>query len=197
MSPTSPTLRRRLTPVKSEPSLRSAARKSAPNQERGHPYQHPCRPRDQDHKLDSAASSRVTTSLLSTVIMDTPPSIRISASESQAISSHTAPRNESAFLQSQPRRQSSDSPWHNSSTLMDVGVSSSRPSDLRPQVPLPPSTSAPSAPPLGRSGSLRSRISLSALRAKSAQDDDGCTRLILCMLKIRTLSSSVPTCALV
>ena len=170
-SPTSPTLRRRLTPVKSEPSLRSAARKSAPNQERGAPVPAPA-PVPQS-KLDGSASSRVPASLPSAAIMNPPPSIRISASESHALSSHTAPGNESVFLRSRPQRQSSESPRHNSSTAMDVDGSSSRPSDLRTQVPLPPSTSAPSAPLLGRSGSLRSKISLSALRAKSARDDDG------------------------
>jgi hypothetical protein len=177
-SPTSPTLRRRLTPVKSEPALRSAARKSAPNQERGAPVPAPVpapasAPQSSVSKLDSAVSSRVPASLPSAAITNPPPSIRISASESQALSSHTAPGNESAFLRSRPRRQSSDSPRHNSSTAMDVDGSSSRPSDLRTQVPLPPSTSAPSAPLLGRSGSLRSKISLSALRARSARDDDG------------------------
>jgi hypothetical protein len=176
-SPTSPTLRRRLTPVKSEPSLRSAVRKSAPKQEREAPVPAPVptasAPQSSVSKLDGATSSRVPVSLSSAGIMNTPPSIRISASESQALSSHTAPGNESAFLRSRPRRQSSDSPRHNSSTAMDVNGSSSRPSDLRTQVPLPPSTSAPSAPLLGRSGSLRSKISLSALRAKSARDDDG------------------------
>lgn len=54
---------------------------------------------------------------------------------------------------------------------MDVEGSSSRHAYLRTQVP--PSTPAPSAPSLGRSGSLRSKISLSALRARSAWDDDG------------------------
>jgi TBC1 domain family member 10 len=176
-SPTSPTLRRRLTPVKSEPSLRSAARKSAPRQEREAPVPAPVpaasAPQSSVSKLDGGASSRVPASLSSAGIMNTPPSIRISASESQALSSHTAPGNESAFLRTRPRRQSSDSPRHNSSTAMDVDGSSSRPSELRTQAPLPPSTSAPSAPLMGRSGSLRSKISLSALRAKSARDDDG------------------------
>jgi hypothetical protein len=171
-SPTSPTLRRRLTPVKSEPSLRSAARKSAPKQEREAPVPAPA-PQSSVSKHDGAASTRVPASLSSVGIMNIPPSIRISASESQALSSHTAPGNESAFLRSRPRRQSSDSPRHNTSTAMEVDGSSSRPSDLRMPVPLPPSTSAPSAPLLGRSGSLRSKISLSALRAKSARDDDG------------------------
>lgn len=175
-SPTSPTLRRRLTPVKSEPSLRSAARKSAPNQERGAPVPAPVpalasAPQSSVSKLDSAVSSRVPASLPSAAIMN-PPSIRISASESQALPSHTAPGKESAFLRSRPRRQSSDSPRHNGSTPTDGDGSSSRPSDLRTQIPLPPSTSAASAPLLGRSGSLRSKISLSALRAKSARDDD-------------------------
>jgi hypothetical protein len=54
---------------------------------------------------------------------------------------------------------------------MDVEGPSSRHADLRTQVS--PSTPAPSAPSLGRSGSLRSKISLSALRARSARDDDG------------------------
>ena len=169
-SPTSPTLRRRLTPVKSEPSLRSAVRKSAPKQEPEAPVPAPAlAPQSSVSKLDDATSSRVPASLSSAAIMNLPPSIRISASESQALSNHTAPGNESAFLRSRPRRQSSDSPRHSSS----IDGSSSRPSDLRAQVPLPPSASAPSAPLLGRSGSLRSKISLSALRAKSARDDDG------------------------
>ena len=176
-SPTSPTLRRRLTPVKSEPSLRSAVRKSAPKQEREAPVPAPVptpsAPQSSVSKLDGAASSRIPVSLPNAGITNTPPSIRISASESQALTSHTAPGNESAFLRSRPRRQSSDSPRHNSSTAMDVNGSSSRPSDLRTQAPLPPTTSAPSAPLLGRSGSLRSKISLSALRAKSARDDEG------------------------
>lgn len=173
-SPTSPTLRRRLTPVKSEPSLRSAARRSAPKQEREAPVPAPASaPQSSVSKLDGAASSRLPALLSSAGIINTPPSIRISASESQALSSHTTPVNESAFLRSRPRRQSSDSPRHNSSTVMDVDGSSSRPSDLRTQVPLPPSTSAPNPPLLGRSGSLRSKISLSALRAKSVRDDDG------------------------
>jgi hypothetical protein len=177
-SPTSPTLRRRLTPVKSEPSLRSAARKSAPKPEHDAPVPAPVRapapaPQSSVSKLDGVAPSRVPASLSSAGIINTPPSIRISASESQALSSHTAPGNESAFLRSRPRRQSSDSPRHSSSTAIDIDGSSLRPSDLRAQVPLPPSTSAPSAPILGRSGSLRSKISLSALRAKSARDDDG------------------------
>ena len=174
-SPTSPTLRRRLTPVKSEPSLRSSARKFAPKQDLEAPISTPVpapalAPHSTGSKLDGAASSRIPTSLSSTVMMNAPPSIRISVSESRAMSSHTTLGNESAFLRSRPRRQSSESPRHNSSTAMDVDGSSSRPSDLRAQVPLPPSTSAPS---LGRSGSLRSKISLSALRAKSARDDDG------------------------
>ena len=169
-SPTSPTLRRRLTPVKSEPSLRSAVRKSAPKPEREAPVP---APQSSVMKPDSAASSQVPASLSGAGIMNSPPSIRISASESQALSSHTAPGNESAFLRSRPRRQSSDSPRHSSSTSMDIDGSSLRPSDSRTQVPLPPSTSAPSAPILGRSGSLRSKISLSALRARSARDDDG------------------------
>ena len=174
-SPTSPTLRRRLTPVKSEPSLRSAARKSAPKQELEAPIPTPVpapalAPQPTGSKLDGAASSRVPASLSSAVMMNAPPSIRISVSESRALLSHSTLGNESAFLRSRPRRQSSESPRHNSSSAMDVDSSSSRPSDLRTQVPLPPSTSAPS---LGRSGSLRSKISLSALRAKSARDDDG------------------------
>lgn len=104
--------------------------------------------------------------------MNAPPSIRISASESQALSSRTGLGNEVAFLRSRPRL-SSDSLRHKSSTAMDVEGSSSRNADLRTQAPLPPSTSAPSAPSLGRSGSLRSKISLSALRARSARDEDG------------------------
>ena len=179
-SPTSPTLRRRLTPVKSEPSLRASARKSAPNQERNAPVPAPVpvlasTPQSSVSKPDGAVSSRAPASLPSAARMNSPPSIRISASESQALSSHTAPGNESAFLRSRPRRQSSDSPRQNGSSAMDVDGSSSRSrsSDLRSPVPLPPSTSTPIAPALGRSGSLRSKISLSALRAKSARDDDG------------------------
>jgi hypothetical protein len=150
-SPTSPTLRRRLTPVKSEPSLRSAARKSAPNQERGAPVPAPVpapapAPQPSVSKLDGAASSRVLASLPSAEIMNTSPLIRISASESQALLSHTAQGNETTFLRSRPRRQSSDSPRHNSSTAMDIDSSSSLPSDLRAQVPLPPSMLAPGIP---------------------------------------------------
>ena len=103
-------------------------------------------------------------------MVNAPPSIRISVSENPTLSSRTARGNEASFLRSRPRL-SSDSLRHNSS--MDVEGSSSRHADYRTQVSLPSSTSAPSAPPLGRSGSLRSKISLSALRARSARDDDG------------------------
>ena len=204
-SPTSPTLRRMLTSasVKSEPSLRSAARKSAPNQERGAPVPalvpaSVSGPQSSVSKPDSAASNRVTTSLPSAAIMNTPPSIRVSASESQALSSHTAPGNESACLRSRPRRPSSDSPRHNSSMPMDVDGSNSRPSDLRTQVPLHPSTSAPSAPPLGEEVA---HFAQRSCYLRSAQSQLGammvCTRPILCRLKIRTLSSSITTYILV
>ncbi len=169
-SPTSPTLRRGLTPMKSEPSLRSATPKSAPKQERE--ALAPA-PRSSVSKFDGAGSSRVPASLPSAAIINPPPSIRISASESEALSNRTAPGNDTAFLRSRPRRQSSDSPRHNTSTVVDGEGPSSRAADLHTQVPMPPSTSAPSAQLLGRSGSLRSKISLSALRAKSARDDDG------------------------
>ena len=149
-SPASPTLRRTLVPMKSEPSLRAGPSKSP--QEREASPQSSAKP-------DVPALSRVPHSSTTAPNGGAPPSIQISLSESQVLSNRTNPANRAPFS----RQLSAGSLPRKTSTEIEP----SSPSDSR----LP--TSAPSSSaPLGRSGSLRSKISLSALRAKSLRDDD-------------------------
>jgi len=143
-SPASPTLRRTLVPMKSEPSLRAGPSKSS--QERGAPPQSSAKP-------DVSASSRVPRSVA------TPPSIQISLSESQVLSNRAVPGNRAPFS----RQLSAGSLPRKTSTEIEPSSSS----DSR-----VPASAPSSSAPLGRSGSLRSKISLSALRAKSLRDDD-------------------------
>jgi hypothetical protein len=145
-SPTSPTFRRTLVPMKSEPSLRAGPpRPSA--QERETPPQPSAKP-------DAPPLSRVRRSS-SNAAINGAPSIQISHSDSQVLLTRNASGNEPPFS----RKLSAGSLPHKPS----MDIESSRAST---------SASAPSAP-LGRTGSLRSKISLSALRAKSLRDDDG------------------------
>ena len=150
--PTSPTVRRTLVPMKSEPSLRDGLSKSSREREASpQPSAKPAVP----------ASSRVLHSLPNTAPNGgAPPSIQISLSESQAMPNRTVPGNEAPFS----RQLSAGSLPRKSSTEIEPSSFS----DSR----APASAPAPSAP-LGRSGSLRSKISLSTLRAKSLRDEDG------------------------
>ena len=152
-SPTSPTQRRTLTSMKSEPSLRAGPLKSAQGREAL--PQSPVKP-------DATESSRVPHSLSGAALKGMAPSIQVSVSEGQVMSSHTAPGNEAPFS----RQLSTGSLRRKPS--MDVG--SSGHGDSRTQVFSLPTASA-STTSLGRSGSLRSKISLSALRARSLRDD--------------------------
>ena len=150
-SQTSPNPRRMLTPMKSEPSLRAG--RPRPAQEREALPQSSAKP-------DAPASSRVAHPFSNAALNGAPPSIQISKSESQVLSTRAAPGSEAPFSRqlsagSLPRKPSTD--------IEPSGHGDSR---------TPASASTPSAP-LGRSGSLRSKISLSALRAKSLRDDDG------------------------
>ena len=150
-SPTSPTFRRTLVPMKSEPSLRSVPPRSSA-QERETPLP--------SAKPDAPASTRIQHSSSNPAINCAPPSIQISHSESQVLSTRTASEKEPSFS----RQLSTGSLRRKPS--MDVESSSYGGS--RTSAPAPASSV-----PLRRSGSLRSKISLSALRAKSLRDDDG------------------------
>jgi TBC1 domain family member 10 len=152
-SPTSPTFRRTLVPMKSEPSLRTIPPRSSAQERETLPQS--------SVKPDAVASSRLHPSSSNVAINGVPPSIQISHSESQVLSIRTAPGSEAPFS-----RQLSASSLSRKPSSTDTESSSH--GDSRTSA----SASAPSAP-LGRSGSLRSKISLSALRAKSLRDDDG------------------------
>ncbi|KAH9974513.1 rab-GTPase-TBC domain-containing protein [Russula compacta] len=149
-SPTSPTQRRTLKSMKSEPSLRAGPLKST--QEREALPQSSAKP-------DATGSSRVPHSLPGAALKGMAPPIQVSVSESQV---QTAPGSEAPFS----RQVSANSLGRKPS--MDVG--SSGHGDSRTQVSSLPTASA-STTSLGRSGSLRSKISLSALRARSLRDD--------------------------
>lgn len=138
--------------MKSEPSLRSAPPRSSA-QERETPLQSSAKP-------DAAASSRIQHSSSNSAINGTPPSIQISHSESQVLSTRTASGKEPPFS-----RQLSTGSLRRKPSM---DVESSNYGGSRASA----SASASSAP-LRRSGSLRSKISLSALRARSLRDDDG------------------------
>jgi hypothetical protein len=144
-SPTSPTFRRTLVPMKSEPSLRAGPPRSSAQERETLPQP--------TAKPDAAPLGRVRRSSSNAAI--NAPSIQISHSDSQVLLARDASGNEPPFS----RRPSAGSLPPKPS----MDIESSRAST---------SAVAPSAP-LGRSGSLRSKISLSALRAKSLRDDDG------------------------
>ena len=151
-SPASPTLRRTLVPMKSEPSLRAGPSKSSLERE-AFPQS--------SAKPDVPASNLVLHSLSNTVPKGgAPPSIQISLSESQLVSNRTVPGNGAPFS----RQLSAGSlPRKTSTEVEPSSISDSR----------APASAPSSNAPLGRSGSLRSKISLSALRARSLRDDDG------------------------
>jgi TBC1 domain family member 10 len=154
-SPTSPTLYRTLSPARSEPSLHASHTRSAP--ERGAPLQSPVKP-------DAAGSSLVASPPPISGVEDMASSIQISVSESQVglAARGALGKNEGPFS-----RQLSSGELRGK-TLN--GVESSNHGDARSQVISPPPAPA-SGSLLGRNGSLRSKISLSALRARSSRDD--------------------------
>ncbi|KAI0246565.1 rab-GTPase-TBC domain-containing protein [Lactifluus subvellereus] len=154
-SSTSPTVRRTLSPVKSEPSLRASQTRPAP--EREALPQSPVKP--------DAGSSRVASSQSSSAPDDTPPSIQIAASESQVGLATRGALGKKEVLVS---RQLSSGELRGK-TSMSFEASSH--GDARSQVTTSPPPAPATSSLLGRTGSLRSRISLSALRAKSLRDD--------------------------
>jgi TBC1 domain family member 10 len=136
--------------------LRASQTRPAP--EHGAPPQSPVKP--------NATGSNLVASLPSSSgPEDTSPSIQISASESQVgPATHSIlGKNEGPSSSDQP---SSDEPRGKTS----ISVEGSNNDDVRMQVTSPPPVPA-SGSLLGRTGSLRSKISLSALRTKSLRDD--------------------------
>jgi TBC1 domain family member 10 len=153
--PSSPTVLRTISPAKSEPSLRGSQTRSVP--ERGAPPKSPA---------DTAGSGQVASSLSGSSPEDASPLalIQSSASESQI---SLASRGTLGKIQGSLslQRSSGELPGRTS-----FGVDASNHGEARLQGTTPAPASA-SGSLSGRSTSLRSKISLSALRARSSRED--------------------------